>query len=501
MANTPLHPIRLSGWAGGVNLEADDATLDPSELSEGLNISIGLNGEISKRKGFAAYSTNHHANMADGEFLFFYNRLGTTTDHVIVVDADGDVFASSTTDFSSAAVHDFTASTGEDDYPIAFAVYQNVAYLTSRRGANAVKFDGTTWTAITDFTMDGGGSQFPRAKFLTTKHERVFAANINNNGTLERSRVRWSDVGDAETWESTNWIDVDPDDGTEITGIASFADGLAIFKENSVFFLSGVDSNTFTLFPVDSTVGTSSPGTVTVTENAVFFLDRKGIYKFDGAEVPRISDKINTELLATVSATNRYKNKAFFYRDKLYVCIHDGTALNYTWVYDVRNESFVRWDNGFYGATNKEGTMLVAGPVDSANDIKTGVFQWLSGETDGGVNYTARFRTGWHSPQDESFSARRFRIRYVDVLAVEGAGTLTLNLYEDFKTTANAGSVDLDRTGYDHVYRRAVFTPALQSGRNALQIECEMTSGTNTFSIPAIEILVSPRQRQRGATI
>ena len=503
MANTPLTTIRLEGWDGGVNLEADPTTLARNELAAATNVTIGLNGELAKRKGFAAYSTNHHANMADGEFVFYYNQLGSTSDFLIMVDSDGDVFSSSTANFSAAAVHDFGAATGADDYPIGFAIYQNVAYLTSRRNANAVKFDGSTWTAITDYTMDGGGSQFPRAKFLTVKHERVFAANINNNGTLERSRIRWSDVGDAETWESTNWIDVDPDDGTEITGIASFADGLVVFKENSIFFLSGVDSNTFTLFPVDSTVGTSSPGTITVTENAVFFLDRKGVYEFDGAEVPRISDKINTDILDTVSAANRYKNTAFFYRDKLYLCIHDGTQLNYTWVYDTRLKAWVRWDNGFYGATNKEGTMYVVGPVDSADDVKTGIFQWLSGETDGGTNYTASFRTGWISAKEQDgWVGRRFRIRYIDFVAEEGAGTLSVNLFEDFRTsTSTAGSVSLDNNNYSNVHRRVVFAPSLQSARTSFAVEASMTSGTNTFLVSGLEVLVSPRPRQRGGTI
>lgn len=503
MAKTPISAIRLQGWKDGVNLEADDTTISQTELSNALNVSIGLNGEISKRKGYAAYSTSNHANMAGGRALFFWNQLGSSSDYLIYVDADGDVFASATADFSSAAVHDFTADTGDADYPIGFAIYANVVYMTSKRAANAVKFDGTTWTALTDYTMDGSGSEFPRASFLVNKHERMFAANINNNGTQERSRIRWSNLGDPTTWNSIDWIDVDPDDGSEITGMVAFADGIVIFKEKSMFFLSGVDANSFTLFPIDSTVGTKSPGTIAVTENAIFFFDNnKGIYQFDGAEAKRVSDKINTDILTTASNSNQKYNKGFFYRDKLYICLHDGTALNYTWVYDTRTKAWVRFNNGFHAATTKDGAMYVAGAIDSGDAEDIGIYTWLSGETDAGTSYTATFRTGWIAPEDSKFSGRRFRMRYVDVVAEEGSGTLEVDLYEDFKTSTKVdGTASLDNNNYDHVHRRVSFAPALQSGRTTFQLELQMTSSTDTFKVSGIDVLISPRMRERGANI
>ena len=147
--------------------------------------------------------------------------------------------------------------------------------------------------------------------------------------------------------------------------------------------------------------------------------------------------------------------------------------------------------------------MYVVGPIDSADDVKTGIFQWLSGETDGGTNFTASFRTGWISAKEQDgWVSRRFRIRYIDFVAEEGAGTLDVKLFEDFRTsTSTAGTVSLDNNNYSNVQRRVYFAPALQSGRTSFAVECSMTSGTNTFLISGMEALVSPRSRQRGGTI
>lgn len=502
MPNTPLEAISLRGWAAGVNLQADDATIQQDELSLCENISFGLNGELAKRKGYSEYTTSKHASMAAGHFLFYWNQLGSANDYFIYVDSDGDVHSETGTDFSTAADFDIGAATGVDDYPVAGATFENVFYLTSLR-ANPRSFNGTSWTEITDTTLDGTASaEFPKASFLAVKHERVFAANINNNGTRERSRIRWSRVGQADSWESTSWIDVDPDDGTEITGIVPFADGIVVFKEKAMFFLSGVDANTFTLFPIDSTIGTQSPGSIAVTESDVFFLDNtKGIFRFDGAEVIKVSDKIESDLLDTISFANRQYAKGYFFRTSYYLSMHDGTANNYQWVYDTRNEAWSRWTNGFHGAATRDGIMYVVGALDEDNNLDIGIYKWLDTEADNGTAYNVRAITGWLSPQGD-FSAMRFRIRYIDVVAKEGAGTLNVKLYEDFKTsTSTTGTVDLDNNNFDHVYRRVHFVPALQSGRTTFQLEFQMDSATNRFDISGVDVMVSPRKRQRGGNI
>ncbi len=502
MPNEAIYPVRISGWTSGVNREADDATLEATELSLAENITLGLNGELSRRRGYTEYTTAMHANMGVGERLFFWNQLGSTSDYFIYIDADGDVFKSTGTNFSSAADFDIAAPADAEKQPIGIEVYRNIVYVTSLR-ANARKFDGTNWTEITDYTPNASGDEFPRAAFLATKHERFFAANIDNNGTLERSRVRWSNLGDVETWDTVAWVDVDPDDGTEIRGLIPFADGLVIFKDRAVFFLSGVDESSFTMFPIDSTVGTTAPGSIAVTESAVYFLDTaRGVYKFDGAQVERLSDKINTELLADIENADVEKFHGIYFRDKYYLCLNDGTDQNITWVYDNRNEGWVKWSCGWLDSAVRDAKLYVVGVTDSAGTQKEGIYQLLNGNSDDGVAFTAKARTGWSAPQDIKFmSSPRFRIRYVDVVAVEGAGTLTVNLYEDFNETANAGTADLDRSGYDHVHRRVKFDAALQSGRTTFQLELSMTSTSNTFTVAGIDVLISARRRVRGGNI
>lgn len=666
MPNSPIGQIRLQGWRGGLNTEADDVTISADELGEATNIKLGINGELEKRKGYATYSTSNPTSMGEGRFLFHWDQLGTANDWFVLVDdggvvwstsgtvlarddhnylsanesgietdatgwtadtncavaqsaaqastgtnslsltstAGGDMSAKLTTKITDVEVgkeytalaksrsavsvrsanvdikwytsgdslistssgattanstsawtahtvtatapataakaeiilyvestgagsevhyfddigwrqdagttyiaggttyDDFGVQSGDDDYPVAAAIYDNVFYVTSLR-ANGLSFDGTDWTEITDYEMDndGTGSEFPRASSLVVKHERLFAANIDNNGTRERSRIRWSEVGNAVAWGSTSWIDVDPDDGSEIRKIIGFADGIVLIKDRSTFFLSGVDANSFTLFPVDSTIGTQSPGTVVATESAVFFLDdTKGVYSFDGTAMTRISDKINDQLLSDASFANNKFHRAFYFREKYYLSLHDGTDKNITYVYDTRNEAWAKWTNGFYDAAETGGAMYVTGATDDTGTVTAGICTYLSGETDNTETFEAKARTGWVAPEDSAYSQQRFRIRSVDVVAVEGSGTLTVNLYEDFKTsTSVSGSASLDNDNYDHVYRRVNFTPALKSGRQTFQLEFVLDSATATFIIPSVEVQISPRRRQRGA--
>lgn len=506
MPNTQIEILAFKNWAGGLNLESHETQIAIDEMLEAQNVEIGLSGEVFKRKGYSAYSASHHANMGIGHFLFFWNQLGSTNDWFIYVDADGDVFAKTSTTWSDAAVHDFTAhGTAVDDWPIGFAIFENVAYLTSRRAANTVRFDGTSWTTNTDYTMDGSGSEFPRAHFLLAKHERLFAANINNNGTLERSRVRWSDVSEALNWRSDSWVDVQPDDGTQITGMVGFADGIVIFKEHSIHFLSGVDENSFTLFPVDSEIGCQSPQSIAVGEEAIYFLDQtRGVYTFDGTNVVRISDKINAALIGTshTDAASAIFYAGFYFNKKYFLSTFTtGPANTWTFVYDTRHNAWTRWDKFFRNFSNRDALMYSVGPEDAV-----GIFLMNDTWQDNGSNYAVNITTGWMPLQAESvIAAPAVRFRGAEVLygqtAAQGMPTaLAIDLFSDYENGASVATTQDLQTGVIaesplFMARSAPITSRPLVYR-ALKVKWSFTSN-HDLVVNGVNLLVSKRRRLR----
>ena len=514
MANAQVEMVSMSEWSGGLNTETPWPNLLPNELRTATDVTLTLTGQIQKRLGFVDYSASENAAMTEGRYLFFWNQLGSTNDWFIYVDTDGDVFASVNTDFSAAAVADFTIGS-TDTIPVSATSFDNVFYITSRR-ANPRSFDGTTWTEITDITLDGDGGEFPKASFILSKHERMFAANIDNNGTIERSRVRWSNVGDATTWGTLSWVDVDPDDGTQITGMVGFADGILIFKDHSMFFLSGVDEDTFTLFPVDSTVGTRSPGTIAIGGKAVYFLDNsKGVFRYDGTGVEILSRKIETNLSEEFNSSASWDYyTATFYRDKYYLTgFLPAQTTRRTYVFDVRLDAWVKWTLAWSDSAEREGVLYTVGTAKTGTTV--GIFKMFTATDDNGAYSTATVNTAFLPFGAEgSISPVQNRLRAVDLLFGDrdsGPDAISTSVVIapllDFRNdTGVSDTVNLDANDTDadfsivRVRAQAVggatSFPALHSAI-AINVVFGAVAGTTAIIMSGINIYFSRRRSMR----
>ena len=56
-----IETIRLPGWTGGLNTDADPFQLETDEVSDAMNIVFGLRGAVSKRQGFTRYDSPNRA--------------------------------------------------------------------------------------------------------------------------------------------------------------------------------------------------------------------------------------------------------------------------------------------------------------------------------------------------------------------------------------------------------------------------------------------------------
>lgn len=89
-------------------------------------------------------------------------------------------------------------------------------------------------------------------------------------------------------------LEINKDDGDFIQNIVSYIDYLIIFKSNSIWVLEGYDETDFFLRKVeyDDSIGCVGINGAIVKNNAVYFVDKKGIYVTNGNQVNCISNPV-----------------------------------------------------------------------------------------------------------------------------------------------------------------------------------------------------------------
>lgn len=200
------------------------------------NIEYLLNGAVKKIKGLAKYNGTTLESGEQVRGMFEYVRQGTggspTRKKVCYVgtkvkkdDNDGTF-----TDIFTGRVNDSVPC---------FTVFEDVLIMSTDANEAPIKWDQTTATTL-------GGSP-PNFAFSVGHANRLFAAGA----FAFPSRLYYSSLLNAEEWGGTGnsgVIDVDPDDGDVITGLAVYRGQLLVFKGpnfGSIHRISGLTPDTF----------------------------------------------------------------------------------------------------------------------------------------------------------------------------------------------------------------------------------------------------------------
>ncbi len=90
-------------------------------------------------------------------------------------------------------------------------------------------------------TVTRNRSGIPQGKIGIWFHNYLFVANTTSN----HSRLEWSALGDPTTFSGTDYFDVNPNDGDEITGMGIINNELFVFKKNTIWTITGWSGATF----------------------------------------------------------------------------------------------------------------------------------------------------------------------------------------------------------------------------------------------------------------
>ncbi len=357
MATAPK-PIPFTQFGGLVlNRPLDD--VGGEDAIDILDVDWGNSlGTLRTREGAAAFSPGDAASSHDVLFPHSLTRLlarrGST---LYAIGTDGKEIEG-----KSTALNEKHLSFARLGTPTAAYTYIADQENTLRR------YDGTNFTTP-EATVDGVAAKaMPKGRFLAVWPDggnRLViagtAANGGPNGAVSSgSHVWFAEPGNAEGYESTAFVQVNPGDGEDIIGVCVWGGLVYVFKETRLFIFYGVSADNdgkpvFNFRSVDLGTRITAPGAKTAEQvvagnDSVYFVSNDGVWATTGAEPSLLSTDLNplanSEALIGPAATTLGERRWIhasgiaFLGDALYVGLVSGGVVDRLLKCDLRKQSW-----------------------------------------------------------------------------------------------------------------------------------------------------------------
>jgi hypothetical protein len=264
----------------------------------------------------------------------------------------------------------------------------NVPYLMAIINGHLYKYDGTVWTdlgggldvnaSVYDYINDNvqsndvfvftngvdnvkiyeGGAGFRdlkklgytsaadpvnntiKGKYMVLHYERLWIADDNGLYASTSDRAGF-DIEDFTTPTDVTEVNqhgaevvLYTNDGTKVIGMSVVFDDIIIWKERSIHKIFGTDPSNYQKISFSAKGGISDKS-IAVHETGAFFIDRAGIYFYNGTQALPISNPIK-KTWKTLSIEDMQKAVGFIYNDKYILSVG-----NIVIEYDITNKNFV----------------------------------------------------------------------------------------------------------------------------------------------------------------
>jgi hypothetical protein len=263
------------------NFGSIDTTTDPTLIREidspdNLNVVYSSFEAVGSRNGYTKLITTPTPSFIGGMYPF-YKSDGTKK---LLYASGANLYYYNNAGGSTTILG--TPATFTPNQQFSFDEYQDVAY-----GGNGVDpligFNGTSYNIVNSAITP---------QFVKINKNRVYCANKNS------STLYFSDAGTPSSFPINNFIQINTNDGQNITGIEVINDNVIIFKDDSVWILTGDplgSGNTTTignlqLRKANSSVGCSAFRTIQKVGSILFFMHYTGIYALQNYSVVSIAD-------------------------------------------------------------------------------------------------------------------------------------------------------------------------------------------------------------------
>lgn len=453
MRALPPKPIPFKQFGGLIlNQAIDEVGQDNAIDLLDVDWHTGTLGSREGAKAFSAEGSDYYHAIFPHSDTRLIARLGSKT--LVVLDNTGAEIAGKTIEVVASSHLSHTRM----GTPTA-------AYTFTADAANTLKrYDGTSFTSPTA-TVDGvAGKAMPLGKHLVTwvdEENRLVvagtAANGGPNGAVSSgSHVWFSEPGNAEGYESTSLVQLDPGDGEEIVGCCVWGGMVFVFKETRLFVFYGVSADNegkpiFNFRTVDLGTRILSPagwsgGKITVGNDGVYFVSNDGVWVTTGSEPTLLSTDLDplarTPALVGPAATTLGERRWTHARDiaafgdRIYVALGLENPADRLLIFDLRTQrwtvattfmaSMVPWNQ----ETTLHRTRLFFTGAEGGKAKKIYFFT-PEVDTDASVTMDPRWQSGFYDLEDADEKT------LVDA-KMWGTGEVNLKVAEDYKALGGA---------------------------------------------------------------
>lgn len=284
-------------------------------------------------------------------------------------------------------------------------------------------------------------------KYIEVNQNRMFFSGFSSSPSV----TWWSEVGEPEVILPDSSFETRTNDGDRVYAIATFNNELLVMKENSFHRLIGDSADNFQLVQISDQYGCLSNKSVVKYDQKIYWLDKKGILEYYGANHSIVSDGIEGIFRRmNLSAAREYAVGVHHaYRNQLWWGIPvDGSSVNnLTVVYDYLVGGWTFFD-GFNPASF--GFIKGALPKYTAWRGDYTGFVHFFGESffsDSGQGISCSALTRFEAAgENNSWLWRRF---FLDNAPVSG-GTLTGKVFSNYDTTTVKATFAMDQSAFQN---------------------------------------------------
>jgi len=286
-----------TNFDGLINSSTSDFLMKDSEILAGKNIYVYSLGKIEKVPGYNKAATNQVIASNDVNYLHWYFDTTARTDYLLATSTEGsDLTLEYIAPKAGTPVTTWTTigsiGTSWDTYAGAQPDMENylgktfiVGYKSGTTFLPNATVEGSTFA-----TNDTDITDMPQGKFIVRYRDLLYVLHAKTGGVVYPSRAYYSDEPTAEaigwTNTATNFIAFGYDDGDEITGATEALDRLIVFKSKSMWKYDESERKKI------ADVGCDSYRSIAKIDDMLYFFNRYGFWRWNGAAPELISAKI-----------------------------------------------------------------------------------------------------------------------------------------------------------------------------------------------------------------
>jgi len=307
----PITPIR--NFNSGLNTEVSNYLMPDTQVTEAINVHFDEIGNVTRRLGIATLGNQM---TASNSILGLYNFISSdsSNNQVLAVCSDG---ANNNIYYLSGATWTQTLGTDTVDLKTRFATFLDRVVRVN--GTDAVR----AWSGTGAWESSGGPidvADAPVGKFIETLKARLYIAGTSTYPDRLYFSSLPSSAGVISWTTASDYLDISPNDGDNITALKRYATHLLIFKKNYLYRWNGsaVEPD-----PIIN-VGTHSQESVVEGKGGVYFHHPKGIFVYAGGYPKEISKPIDGWIRA-ISSANYADVNAATDSDHVYFFVGDVT--------------------------------------------------------------------------------------------------------------------------------------------------------------------------------